>query len=285
MKRLAPIIVVAFIITTSAQGQESANAYTSPLEIQINGSSADGQIFMVGETITITCRIVANASHTGAPYNRAQVQSSLLLYKGGFIPKRADIYPWDEDISSAIVDVDTVFTFTYTPVTPTTYSGEYRITANSNAYASRRDTIGESWELIAFDSVSNQLNFEVVDVIPVGIDIKPGSTPNTINLGSNGVVPVAILSSDTFDATQVDPATVALAGAGVALRGKGTNYLTIEKDVNGDGFIDLEVKVETENLDPGTFQDGSAVLTGNLLPDFGGTPIEGSDTITIVPPE
>jgi hypothetical protein len=120
----------------------------------------------------------------------------------------------------------------------------------------------------------------VSPVLEVGIDIKPGSTPNTINLGSNGVVPVAILSTDSFDATQVDPATVALAGAGVALRGKGTNYLTIEKDVNGDGLIDLEVKVETENLDPGTFQDGSAVLTGST---YGGQAIEGSDTITIVP--
>jgi len=121
----------------------------------------------------------------------------------------------------------------------------------------------------------------VSPVLEVGIDIKPGSTPNTINLGSNGVVPVAILSTDTFDATQVDPATVSLAGAGVALRGKGTNYLTTERDVNGDGLIDLEVKVETENLDPGTFQNGSAVLTGST---YDGQAISGMDEITIVPP-
>ena len=35
----------------------------------------------------------------------------------------------------------------------------------------------------------------------VAIDIKPGSYPNSINLKSNGKVPVAILSSPTFDAT------------------------------------------------------------------------------------
>ena len=39
----------------------------------------------------------------------------------------------------------------------------------------------------------------------VTIDIKPGSDPNSINLGSAGVIPVAILSSEAFDATTVDP--------------------------------------------------------------------------------
>lgn len=125
----------------------------------------------------------------------------------------------------------------------------------------------------------------VSPVIEVGIDIKPGSYPNSINLGSQGVVPVAILSTEDFDATiEVDRDTVKLAGSGVAVRGKNNKLLAHEEDVNGDGLIDLICQVETENLDPGTFQDGQAVLTGNLLPEFGGTPIEGSDDITIVPP-
>ena len=116
----------------------------------------------------------------------------------------------------------------------------------------------------------------------IQIDIKPGSYPNTINLGSNGVVPVAILSSETFDATAVDPNTVELAGAGVAVRGKGSKYLASEEDVDGDGRLDLVVKVETENLDPDQFQDGFAILNGET---FDGIQFEGSDEITIVPPE
>ncbi len=52
-------------------------------------------------------------------------------------------------------------------------------------------------------------------VLPVAIDVKPGSAENTINLRSAGAVLVAILSSPTFDALTVDPATVALAGASV----------------------------------------------------------------------
>jgi hypothetical protein len=40
------------------------------------------------------------------------------------------------------------------------------------------------------------------------IDIKPGSFPNSINPRSKGVIPVAILTTDTFDATTVDPLSV-----------------------------------------------------------------------------
>jgi hypothetical protein len=43
-----------------------------------------------------------------------------------------------------------------------------------------------------------------------------------------------------------------------------------------------EIQVETENLDPGAFQDGYAHLLGQT---FDGQLIEGSDSITIIPPE
>ena len=116
----------------------------------------------------------------------------------------------------------------------------------------------------------------------VAIDIKPGSYPNAINLGSNGVIPVAILSDGAFDATTVNPETVSLAGAGVAVRGKGNKYLAQEEDVNADGLLDLTIQVETENLDPGQLQDGDAVITGST---YDGVTFEGQDEITIVPPE
>ena len=79
-----------------------------------------------------------------------------------------------------------------------------------------------------------------------------------------------------------DPDTVFLAGSGVAVRGKGNKYLASVEDVNGDGLTDLVVKVETENLDPGSFQDGYAILqviVDNIVI------YEGSDEIAIVPPE
>ncbi|HUU16622.1 MAG TPA: hypothetical protein VMW72_05690 [Sedimentisphaerales bacterium] len=116
----------------------------------------------------------------------------------------------------------------------------------------------------------------------VEIDIKPGSYPNAINLGSQGLIPVAILSSPEFDATSVDPDTVELAGSSVSMRGKSNKYMAHEEDVNGDNLLDLVVQVATENLDPDSFQDGYAILTGKT---YGGEAIEGWDEITIVPPE
>jgi hypothetical protein len=42
----------------------------------------------------------------------------------------------------------------------------------------------------------------------VPIDVKPTSCPNPFQVGSGGVLPVAILGTATFDATTVDPTTV-----------------------------------------------------------------------------
>ena len=140
------------------------------------------------------------------------------------------------------------------------------------------DGIGDTPYIIDSD---NKDNYPLI-IVNVAIDIKPGSYPNAINLGSHGLIPVAILSSDQFDATTVDPETVELAGAGVAVRGKSNKYMAHKEDVNADGLVDLVVQVATENLDPESLQDGFAILTGKM---FDGLPIEGKDQITIVPPE
>ena len=120
---------------------------------------------------------------------------------------------------------------------------------------------------------------EVAAEIIVAIDIKPGSFPNSINLGSAGVVPVAILSSATFDATQVDPGTVVLAGATVRLIGKGSKYSCRPQDVNSDALIDLLCHIETAEF---AIQSGesAAVLKAKT---FGGQAIRGEDLLSIVP--
>ena len=72
------------------------------------------------------------------------------------------------------------------------------------------------------------------------MDIKPGSFPNPINPSSRGVVPVAILGSESFDVRIIDAATIEidddrLPGGGVAP----TRVQKSLEDVNGDGFLDL----------------------------------------------
>jgi hypothetical protein len=122
----------------------------------------------------------------------------------------------------------------------------------------------------------------------VPVDIKPGAFPNTINLSSNGVVPVAILSTSTFDATKIDPASVTMAGAGVRLKGNGTAVASIQ-DVNDDGRPDLVVQVVTQALQL-TKGDSPALVQARLLPTFtlpasmgGGTTVCGADSIRVVP--
>jgi hypothetical protein len=52
----------------------------------------------------------------------------------------------------------------------------------------------------------------VVVVVNVGIDIKPGSDPNCFNNDGHGVIPIAILGSETFDVSLIDPYSISLEG-------------------------------------------------------------------------
>jgi len=116
--------------------------------------------------------------------------------------------------------------------------------------------------------------------INVLIDIKPGSDPNCFNNNGNGVIPIAILGSADLDVTAIDAATVSLEGMSVKAVGKSNKLLASFDDVNDDGFTDLVVKIEDQD---GIFEagNGTATLTGNLLAEFGSTPIEGSDSICV----
>lgn len=114
---------------------------------------------------------------------------------------------------------------------------------------------------------------DVDGTLRVAIDIKPGSDPNSINLQSRGVIPVAILTTPEFDATTVDPSTVRFGPGAAARRHQGH-----VEDVNHDGLLDLVLHFPTQQTG---IQCGEteAVLTGQT---FGGEAIEGSDAINIV---
>ncbi len=115
---------------------------------------------------------------------------------------------------------------------------------------------------------------EVVQVIEVAIDIKPGSDPNSINLFSRGVIPVAILTTDIFDALQVDVTTLAFDpdGAGIAHR---QGHV---EDVDDDGDVDLVVHFRTQETGIAC-GDTEATLTGET---FAGNPVSGSDSMKVV---
>ncbi len=107
----------------------------------------------------------------------------------------------------------------------------------------------------------------------VEIDIKPGSDSNPINLKSRGVISVAILTTEDFDATEVDPETVRF-GPGLA---RPTGYSL--EDVNDDDSLDMVLRFRTQEtgIQAG---DTSATLTGVSFIDGA---FFGSDAIVTVP--
>ena len=132
---------------------------------------------------------------------------------------------------------------------------------------------------------------------PVDIDVKPGSCPNPLNLKSKGVLPVAVLGTAEFDVTTIDPGTILLTREGcegvAAIRWSYkdiatpfTGELCDCNDLNGDSYIDLTLKFDTQELVSKLELDNVAgetiplTVTGNLNAENGGT-IEGKDCIRV----
>ena len=115
-------------------------------------------------------------------------------------------------------------------------------------------------------------SFTVVCGVPVAIDIKPGSFPNSINPRNQGVIPVAIITTPTFDATTVDPTSVKF-GPNLAMPVR-----SAFEDVDGDGDLDMILHFRTEETGI-MCGDIAASLTGQTN---AGLAIKGSDSIKTV---
>ncbi len=130
-------------------------------------------------------------------------------------------------------------------------------------------------------------------VVQVAVDVKPGSCPNPLSM-RNGVLPAAILGTEDLDVARIDPASIRLEGVAplrAALSDVAAPFspFTGKADCDADcttagpdGFLDLTLKFDAQSVAaalggaPGCFV---ARLTGNLLPEFGGTRIEGEDVV------
>jgi len=128
--------------------------------------------------------------------------------------------------------------------------------------------------LFTLDSHGNVIDYHLEGTRVINIDIKPGSDPNAINPRSRGVVPVAILTTDTFDATAVDEDTVAFGPDGAKIvhpRGH-------VEDVDSDGDLDLLLHFRTQETGI-QCGDPEASLWGET---FDEVPIKASDSIVTV---
>jgi len=106
-----------------------------------------------------------------------------------------------------------------------------------------------------------------------GIDVKPGSDENPINLKSRGVIPVAIYTTEGFDAMTVDVGSVRFGP------GEASPVHSAYEDVDDDGDIDLILHFRTQSTGI-TAEDTGVTLTGET---DSGMAFTGTDAIKIVP--
>ena len=140
--------------------------------------------------------------------------------------------------------------------------------------------------------------YENTAPILVDIDIKPGACPNPLNLMNKGVLLVAVLGTAEFDVTTIDPETILLNRNCEEVAPIRWSYEDVATpftgelcdchDLNGDGYMDLTLKFDTQELVSNLKLDEAAgatvplVLTGNLNGENCGTPIRGKDCIRVL---
>jgi len=123
-------------------------------------------------------------------------------------------------------------------------------------------------------STGNTFTAAVWGPIGVQIDIKPGSNPNSINPDSQGVIPVAILTTPDFDAYFVDAETVCFGPLGA----QAVDWDLEDVDNDGDEDMLLHFRTQDTGIIAG---DTEAELTGKT---WDGMDIYGSDSVRTVPP-
>jgi hypothetical protein len=175
-----------------------------------------------------------------------------------------------------ITDASFPAVFGQDPAVNPVYMGDYdQAVADNNAfYVTWGDNRLANPNFSAHTNQPDVRFAKIPTTISVILDIKPGAFPNSINTTSKGVIPVAILSTATFDATTVDPASVTF-GPGAATEAHGTGHI---EDVNGDSRSDLVLHFGTpaSGLTAG---DTEACVDGTT---FSGTPIHDCDSIRTV---
>lgn len=125
--------------------------------------------------------------------------------------------------------------------------------------------------------------FLISSAFACGIDIKPFSDPNAINLNNRGVVPVAIWGGEGFNVCWIDQSTIIFAGA-APIR---CNF----EDVNSDGYLDLICHFNTQDLSQLNPDSTRATLSYRTYPhhlqkgvplDWGDRYVEEWDSVKIV---
>jgi hypothetical protein len=137
----------------------------------------------------------------------------------------------------------------------------------------------------------------------VAVDIKPGACPNSLDTSKEprdaiskkgGVLPVAVLGSETFDVTAIDLASLRLEDvtplschlrdvAAPSTRGEDCAYPNTVPDGRDDLMLYFRRAEIADSIGPVHTGDVIELALTGLLND--GTPIRGTDCVTIVGPQ
>lgn len=209
-----------------------------------------------------------------------------------------DVFVYLDDDASPVLSIPIIsFFLTDSIIVSAAQEGLHTITVK---YIERQDI---------HSGIEMKLNGEHLQNAEAFIDIKPGSCPNPFNPKSKGSVPVAFVSTESFDATSVDPTTVILFGPnGEAYPLEETedvdstepydnggcddcfdaeanfNCVVNEEDAYcGDGYTDRVVKFLTQDLVAaiGPQEAGACVKLTVTGQTYDGVPISGSDFMVI----
>lgn len=102
---------------------------------------------------------------------------------------------------------------------------------------------------------------DFVTVSTAPIDVRPESSENPFNTGSNGKTPVALLSTAALDATTIDASTLRLGPNGASPAAHGVH----NEDVDGDGDLDLMLQFPTQET--GVVAGMTTLCLRGILPD------------------
>jgi hypothetical protein len=171
----------------------------------------------------------------------------------------------------------------------------------------RITTNSPSIDLTIGSGADNALSAWALEYITLSLDIKPGSCPNPLNTNTQGKgrLPMAILGTDDFDVSDIDPASISIAGTvfpqktpsieDVSAPLLDNNHVNVQPP-NGvrcecheegpDGYADLVIHFSRREiiaaLGLGALARDTEVpitVTGELLD---GTPFEATDCVRII---
>jgi len=136
--------------------------------------------------------------------------------------------------------------------------------------------IADSGSIVAWglDSLGREHSYLLTPPQPwtIDVDIRPGACPNPLNLNSRGLLPVAILGSEDFDATTIDIASVRLAGVAPIrstfedVAAPASNLTACDCTTAGaDGYTDLMLKFRTHELVQKLLRTRDELVRGRVL--------------------